>query len=40
MRTIAFTQTAFEEYNSWFAINEQVVSRIRLLIRDINNDPF
>jgi toxin YoeB len=40
MRTVAFTQTAFDEYNDWFDKDQQIVDRVKLLIRDINRDPF
>lgn len=40
MRNVAFTKTAFEEYNEWFKINVQIIDRIKLLIRDIDRDPF
>ena len=36
MKTVAFTQTAFAEYNEWFEISTQLVTRIKLLIRDID----
>lgn len=37
MRTIAFTKTAFVEYNEWFEVNKQIISRIKELIRGIEN---
>lgn len=40
MRGIAFTQTAFDEYNEWFETDGAVIDRIKVLIRDINRDPF
>lgn len=40
MKNIAFTPIAFKEYNEWFEINDQLVSRIKALIQDINRDPF
>ncbi|MEO6673904.1 MAG: Txe/YoeB family addiction module toxin [Ginsengibacter sp.] len=40
MRNITFTPIAFQEYNEWFEINDQLVSRIKALIRDIDRDPF
>jgi toxin YoeB len=40
MRSIAFTSIAFNEYNEWFEINKQLLSRIKVLIRDIDRDPF
>lgn len=40
MRNVAFTKTAFAEYNEWFETNIQIISRIKELIRDIDRDPF
>jgi toxin YoeB len=40
MRNVAFTSIAFQEYNDWFDTNEQMVERIRALIKDIDRDPF
>lgn len=40
MRTVAFTQKGFEEYNEWFEIERQKVDRIKILIRDIDKEPF
>jgi len=40
MRNVAFTKTAFEEYNNWFEVNTQIINRIKELIRDIDRDPF
>ena len=40
MRNVAFTKTAFAEYNDWFELNTQIISRIKELIRDIDHDPF
>ncbi|WP_276501343.1 Txe/YoeB family addiction module toxin [Terrimonas pollutisoli] len=40
MRNVAFTPVAFQEYNEWFEANEQLVSRIKTLIRDTDRDPF
>ena len=40
MRNVAFTPIAFQEYNDWFETNEQLVSRIKTLIRDIDSDPL
>ena len=39
MRQIAFTPDAFKEYNAWFE-NGEIIDRIRLLVRDIERDPF
>ncbi len=40
MRNVAFTPIAFQEYNDWFDTNEQMVERIRAIIKDIDRDPF
>lgn len=40
MRTVAFTPKGFEEYNNWFELDPQMIDRIKLLIRDIDRDPF
>lgn len=40
MRNVAFSPVAFQEYNEWFDINIQLISRIKVLIRDIERDPF
>ena len=40
MRNVAFTPIAFQEYNEWFENNDQLASRIKALIRDIDRDPF
>lgn len=40
MRNVAFTKTAFSEYNEWFETNIQINNRIKELIRDIERDPF
>lgn len=40
MRNVAFTSIAFQEYNEWFEINNQLISRIKVLIRDIDREPF
>ncbi|HEY5966779.1 MAG TPA: Txe/YoeB family addiction module toxin [Chitinophagaceae bacterium] len=40
MRNVAFTKTAFAEYNEWFEINTQIIARIKELLRDIDRDPF
>lgn len=40
MRNIAFTPIAFQEYNEWFETNDQLISRLKALIRDIDRDPF
>jgi toxin YoeB len=40
MRTVAFTQKGFEEYNNWVEVDRQIIDRIKLLIRDIDRDPF
>ena len=40
MKDIAFTPEAFKEYNDWFDTDKQIITRIKILIRDISNDPF
>jgi toxin YoeB len=40
MRNVTFTRKAFEEYNEWFDNNPQMVDRVKLLIREIDRDPF
>jgi toxin YoeB len=40
MRNVAFTPIAFQEYNEWFETNEQLIGRIKALIRDIDREPF
>lgn len=40
MRNVAFTPVAFHEYNEWFENKDQLVNRIKALIRDIDRDPF
>ena len=40
MRNVAFTPVAFQEYNEWFESNDQLINRIKTLIRDIDRDPF
>jgi len=40
MRTIAFSPEAFKEYNEWFEKDLQIIDRIKILIRDIDRDPF
>ena len=40
MRNVSFTSIAFGEYNEWFEINRPLADRIKLLIRDIDRDPF
>lgn len=40
MRNVAFTSKAFEEYNEWFEKDQQIIDRIKILIRDIDRDPF
>ncbi|MDB5089228.1 MAG: toxin YoeB [Mucilaginibacter sp.] len=39
MKNLSFTLTAFE-YNDWFESNMQIIQRIKVLIRDIDRDPF
>jgi len=40
VRNLAFTPAAFNEYNEWFENNMQIVHRIKVLVRDIDRDPF
>ena len=40
MRNIAFTAIAFQEYNEWLEIKSDLVSSIKVLIKDIDRDPF
>ncbi len=40
MKNVAFTKSAFDEYNHWFVSDERLVARIQELIRDIDRDPF
>jgi toxin YoeB len=40
MRQIAFSPIAFQEYNRWFLTNIKITERIKVLIRDIQHDPF
>lgn len=40
MRQVAFTPTAFKEYNDWFEDNPKIIERIKMLVREINNEPF
>ena len=40
MRKITFTPDAFREYNEWIAEDFEILQKIILLLRDIQNDPF
>ena len=40
MRNIVFTSLSIKEYNEWFETNIRIVDRIKLLIREIDKDPF
>ena len=40
MRNVSFTPSAFNEYNDWAESNPQMIQRIKMLIREINRDPF
>jgi toxin YoeB len=31
---------AFKEYNEWFETDKAIITRIKILIREINNDSF
>jgi len=39
-KTVAFTSSAFTEYNSWFETDKQIIERIKMLIRDIDRDAY
>lgn len=39
MRHIVFAPAAFTEHNDWYNNNE-VIDKIKVLIRDIDRDPF
>lgn len=40
MRTINFTQKAFEQFSEWKETNSEIQDRITCLIGDILRDPF
>ena len=40
MRSIVFTSFAIKEYNEWFETNIRIVDRIKMLIQEIDNNPF
>ena len=40
MRNVAITPVAFHEYKECFENKDQLVNRIKALIRDIDRDPF
>lgn len=40
MRKITFTPDAFREYNEWIKEDYEVVEKILLLLRDIQQNPF
>jgi toxin YoeB len=40
MKQVAFTPTAFVEYNEWFEKDAKVIDRIKILIREIDKTPF
>lgn len=40
MRNVVFTSLAIKEYNEWFETNIRIVDRIKMLIREIEKDPF
>ncbi len=40
MKNLTFTPTAFNEYNDWFEQDMQIINRIKMLLKDINRDPF
>jgi len=40
VKNVSFTPIAFAEYNEWFERDSQIIQRIKILIRDIDHDPF
>ena len=40
MRSVVFTSFAIKEYNEWFETNIRIVDRIKMLIHEIDNNPF
>jgi toxin YoeB len=40
MRHVVFTSLAIKEYNEWFEANTRIVDRIKILIGEIDKDPF
>lgn len=40
MKNIAFTPLAFKEYTDWFEKDPSIAERIKLLIGEIDKDPF
>ena len=40
MRKITFTPDAFREYNNWIKEDFEVIQKIQLLLRDIQQNPF
>ncbi|HEX8462823.1 MAG TPA: Txe/YoeB family addiction module toxin [Segetibacter sp.] len=40
MRKITFTDDSFREYNNWIKEDFEVVQKIQLLLRDIQQNPF
>ncbi len=40
MRKITFTSDAFKEYNQWIEDDYEIVQKIQLLLRDIQQSPF
>jgi toxin YoeB len=40
MKKIIFTPDAFREYNEWIDEDFEIVQKIILLLRDIQNSPF
>lgn len=40
MRNIVFSSLAIKEYNEWFETNTRIVDRIKLLIGEIDKNPF
>ena len=40
MRSVVFTSFAIKEYNEWFETNIRIVDRIKMLILEIDDNPF
>jgi toxin YoeB len=40
MRKVVFTNLAIKEYYDWFETNMRIANRIKLLILEIDKDPF
>ncbi|GAA4468948.1 Txe/YoeB family addiction module toxin [Nemorincola caseinilytica] len=40
MRRVTFTPDAFREYNEWMEADPEIIQKIILLLRNIQNTPF